>query len=219
MRTGPQCTCALVLALTAISFVPRPACAIPPGPFATIPGVIWLVGQSGGVPDPRGSFTVTVRDLANNPIPGADVILDLSQCFDLRLAAVQPYPGLVVECPPRRVRAITDASGVARFCIAGSAVNSGASPGAGFVKGTMYVNNTVVGHVEVAALDQTGDDGLSAGDLSAWIADFLSGSAFGRSDYDGNGSLGANDMAIWVKCFLAAGSVQGAASLPGGLCP
>ncbi len=187
--------------------------------YVTLPTNVNLVGHSNGTPDPWGLVSVTVRDYGNNLVPGATVVCDFSQCPDLRLAVAQPYPGMTVDCATKTVRAVTNASGVARFCVVGCAVNSGASPGATPNKGTLLVDGIVIGHMEVAALDQTGGDGLSASDLSAWIADFLSGQQFGRSDYDANGALGANDMAIWVRCFLAAGSVHGAASLPGGLCP
>src|SRR5947207_5887445 len=41
----------------------------------TIPCGINPVGTTGGVPDIKGEFTVTIRDFANNPIANCDVCI------------------------------------------------------------------------------------------------------------------------------------------------
>ena len=186
---------------------------------STIPAFVTLVGHRGGVPDPSGEFVVVFRDIANDPIPGARITCDFSDCRDLRLAAQQPYPGLHVDCTYRIVWTTTDATGTAHFCIVGGANNPGAASGAGFQKMRIYADGILLGSVSASALDQNGYDGVHANDLSAWIADVLAGLQVQRSDYDGNELLGANDASVWIARFLAAGSIEGAASLPGGLCP
>ncbi len=196
----------------------RPADLPEPG-NATIPTHVLLVGCSGGVADPAGEFTVVNRDLANNPIPNSNITCDFSGCFDLRIAAVQPFPGLRVDCATRTVSALTDATGTARFRIVGGANNPGGAPGAGFNAMRVCVDGILFAYVNAAAVDQNSFNGVDANDLAAFVTDVLNGLAVGRSDYDGSGAVGPNDLAVWIKFFMGAGSVQGAASLPGGTCP
>ncbi len=209
--------CSLLLVTLALA---APALASPPDPnLSTIPASIALVGHRGGVPDPAGTFVVNVRDRLNNAYPGITVVCDLSACTDLRIASQQPYPGLTVDCATKRVSAVSDVNGNAHFCIVGGAVNSGGAPGAGAAAMIVFGNGIRFGAVSVAAYDQTGFDGLKANDLAAWVGDAMAGLTVARSDYDGNGSLGVNDLSLWVARFLSAASDEGAASLPGGVCP
>lgn len=201
-----------------LSALARPA-DLPNPVNATIPSHIVVVGCSGGVADPAGEFAVVNRDLANNPIPNSNITCDFSSCFDLRIAATQPFPGLRVDCATRTVSALTDASGTARFRIVGGANNPGGTPGAGFNAMKIYGDGVLFGSVNAAAADQNSFNGVDANDLAAFVTDALNGLAVGRSDYDGSGTVGPNDLAVWIKFFMGAGSVQGAASLPGGTCP
>src|SRR5437762_8606174 len=59
---------------------------------SSAPNGILLVGTKNGVADPAGLFTVTVRDLGNNPMAGQTVELDVTNQPDIRLSTTQPYP-------------------------------------------------------------------------------------------------------------------------------
>ena len=64
---------------------------------STVPACITLVGRDGtGAADPRGQFTVTIRDIANNPMANALVRVDLGAAPDLFLCGTQEA-GLVVK--------------------------------------------------------------------------------------------------------------------------
>ncbi len=219
MRCLPASGALLSIALFCVPAALARSADLPNPSNATIPSHIVLVGCSGGVADPSGEFMVVNRDLANNPIANSNITCDFSGCFDLRIAAAQPFPGLRVDCATRTVSALTDATGTARFRIVGGAVNPGGAPGAGFNAMKIYGDGVLFGSVNAAAADQNGFNGMDANDLAAFIADLFDGLAVGRSDYDGSGTLNANDVAVWVKLFAGAGSTQGASSLPGGTCP
>ena len=92
---------------------------IPTPPNCTIPAYIDLVGcNSSGVVDPRGAFTVIMRDLDSTPFSGAriDIVFDGEVC-------IYDSNGGYVE--PRRVHAIADVNGVATFDISGAGRNTG----------------------------------------------------------------------------------------------
>jgi hypothetical protein len=93
-----------------------------------------------GVPDPDNSecdpclvisplgtfcFSVTVRDVMGAPMPGTTVTIDLCNCPDVLLCFPLPSDGYVIVGGGCVVSAITDASGVAIFCIRGGGVCNG----------------------------------------------------------------------------------------------
>ena len=39
-----------------------------------------LIGVTGGIADVRGQFKITIRDIANNPVPGSSVVIDFGPC-------------------------------------------------------------------------------------------------------------------------------------------
>ena len=93
---------ALACAPPALAQVPDPSCS-------TLPCGITLVGLNAGVPDPAGEFTVVARDLACNPIAGASLVFDFSECApDLRVCADQAGAG-PVNCVGPLVHATTGA--------------------------------------------------------------------------------------------------------------
>src|SRR5262245_11313035 len=86
-----------------------PALSEPIPPNSTTPSCISLVGSNGGVPAAVGTFTVVVRDLANNPVANAAVVIDLGPCVDLHVCADQLDPAATVNC--KTVRKFTAADG------------------------------------------------------------------------------------------------------------
>jgi hypothetical protein len=212
--------CVSVLACCAVTH-PRPAAAqiiVDPGPInATVPAMIPIVGHdAAGVPDPIGEFTVSVRDLANNPVAGAAIVIDFSQCTELRLCASDHDPNVIVDCANRRVMRTADASGTARFRVMGWSTAGPAGPGAPYNSAHIFADGVLLNHPSVAIHDlDTG--GLGAQDLSRWLADFFSGQNLARDDYDATQTVGVSDLSMWLKAYFAAGSPANCS--PEGPCP
>jgi hypothetical protein len=193
-RLRPLC---LVLALAPASL----GQASPPSPANdTTPSCISLVGTNGLAAAPMGVFTVVCRDLANNPMAGAVVVIDLSVCPDLLICAEQMDPDATVDCVHKTVSKITAADGSVHFNV------QGGSNGAGNAVtllggGRIFKNGTLIATPTVSAYDLDGSGGVGANDLSAWLTDFGSGSPYGRSDFDCSGSVAANDLSLWLTAF------------------
>jgi hypothetical protein len=170
-------------------------------PKGTVPACISLVGSNGGVAAAgAGQFTVFVHDLANNPIAGASVAIELTSAVDLHFCADQLDPDAIVVCSFGSVRKVSGADGTVRFTLLGG------SNGAGNAHtllggGRVYANGALIGSPTVSAYDLDGSAGVGANDLSAWLQDFGSGQPYGRSDYDCSGNLGANDLSLWLLAF------------------
>lgn len=193
-------TCVFVLVLLALAPAPSRA-DTPSPPNSTVPACIKLVGGDGTNASALGTFTVIHRDLANNPIAGAQIVVDVSNAPDLRLCAQQVAPGVVMDCANGRATAITDANGVVTFTLLGGSVGgSGATLLNG---GRIYADGMLIGTPTVSAYDLDGQSGVGANDLSAWLTDFGIGNPYGRSDYDCSGGLGANDLSFWLSAFGA----------------
>ena len=190
------------------------AWAQPSPQTSVVPACIMLVGTNGAVPDPAGTFTVTVNDVGNNPMPGVAVSIELINVNDARLCPNQP-PGLTLTCTPfvtRRVCAITNGVGVATFIILGRGFGPATSQG---MLGEIWANqlgscvpggNVLLANVSVSILDLDGGGTVGANDFSTWLTDFSSGDPWSRSDFDCTGAVGANDLSIWLTLFGLGGS-------------
>src|SRR2546428_658450 len=119
----------LLLASAALANVPSAA-------NSTAPDIIRLVGNSAGVRDPGlpaavppapSSFTVVVKDLANNPINGASVVVDLSNCGDLAICNDQLDPNALVNCGAKTTRKFSDVTGSVSFIVLGGSNGAGAA--------------------------------------------------------------------------------------------
>lgn len=203
-----------VFALLLLGLVPALAQATTPDPsHSTAPACITLVGTDGTNASALGTFTVIHRDLANNPIAGAQIVVDLSNAPDLRLCAQQVAPGITVDCPNGRASAITDGNGVATFTLLGGSIG-----GTGITLqngGRIYADGMLINLPSVATHDLDGQGGVGANDLGLWLSDFGSGNPYGRSDYDCSGTLGANDISFWLSAFGAGTQIVScAASCP-----
>ena len=182
------------------------ASRIPSAANSTIPSAIRLVGTNGVAPDAvAGQFTIVLRNLANNPVEDAQVVLDFSQCPDLELCADQLDPGMVVLCSAKALRKFTDVSGQAQFVILGHS-HGPADASMALERVNVFGNGNLVGTPAVSAFDLDGLGGVGANDLSTWLADFGSGLNPTRSDYDASGSIGAGDLSEWLSVFGAGGS-------------
>ena len=183
----------LLAASAAMAGVPSPA-------NSTTPLCISLVGSLAGAPDAAGSFNIVVRDLANNPLNGASVVIDLSGCGDLSICDDQLDANALVNCGAKTTRKFTNALGQVSFIVLGGS-NGGGNATSLLGAGRIYANGTQIQAPTVSAFDLDGAGGVGANDLSAWLTDFGSGSNFGRSDYDCSNNIGANDLSLWLTEF------------------
>jgi len=181
---------------------------VPSASNSTTPTFVRLVGSSARAHDaPAGSFMVVVRNIANNPKPGATVIVDLSQCPDAVVCADQLDPNAVVNCAAKSVTKFADAFGQASFTLLGGSTGAGhASTTAAAVR--IFANGVILRVAGFAAFDLDGSGGVGAGDLSVWLGDFGSMTPYERSDFDGSGDITANDLSQWLGEYGAGRSTE-----------
>jgi hypothetical protein len=190
--------------------LPVHAASPPLPPEVTLPPGILLVGTTGGVSDPRGLFTVTVRDFASNPLPNATVSVDFTQCTDARIATSQPYPGVTAQCSgsPGVVSAVTDERGQAHFDIVGAA-DLVATPAASHCT-RIYVDGVLVGTLTVAIYDRDASSGLNVLDVSRALNELLQGQAPARDDFNFSDNVNIVDVSQMLGASLAGGSHESA---------
>jgi pimeloyl-ACP methyl ester carboxylesterase len=203
-----------VLALLTLSAIGARA-NVPSPANSTTPAFIRLVGASGGVPDAvPGEFVVVAHDLANNPINGCSIVIDLSNCPDLEICPDQLDPNAVTNCTAKTVRKFTNALGEVTFTLLGS--SNGAGHASSLAHGAMiFGNGVLIASPSVSSFDLDGSGGVGAGDLSVWLSDFGTGQPYERSDYDGDGQVSAADLSEWLAVFGAGGSTLSC----GAICP
>src|SRR5262245_55660224 len=169
-------------------------------------GVITLVTLgAAGRADPLRTFTVNVRDPGNVPQENSRVVLDFSGCPDIHVCADQRDPTVTVDCVAHTLMKLTSVNGQATFRVVGCAANQGASPGSIGPSLNVFADGVFIGAARVAALDQNGG-GVNGVDMSLFLADYVSGRNYARSDYNGDGVVGANDLSRWLTGFFAGGS-------------
>ena len=204
----------LVIALALLALTAGVAFATPPSAGnSTVPYCFYLVGSSGGVPATLGQFTVIVRDLANNPVANANVVVDLSNAADLHLCPNQLDPQALVDCLHKRVSKHTDTNGRADFIILGGSNGTGNAV-ALLGAGRIFESGTLIGSPTVSAFDLDGAGGFGLNDLSVWLGDFgtAGNPAYGRSDFDCSNSVGINDMAVWLTAWGRGTSTESCAA-------
>ena len=189
---------ALLLAIVAGSALLLASAAradLPPSPNSTIPASIHLVGSTAGIPDTTaGRFTVMMRDLANNPIPGSFVVVDFSNCPDIRIASDQLNPNYTVSCANHTVGAYTNVEGKVVFTLLGSGWDAGTYSGYGSVR--IFADGVLLGSPIASVFDLNGSSGVSAADLSVCLGDLGSHTYRARSDFNGDGTLSAGDLSV-----------------------
>jgi hypothetical protein len=221
-RTCVFVAAVLMIGAASCSVANAGTCASDPYSDSDVPCGINLVGTHSGIADPRGAFTIVVRDIAHNPVVGCEVTIDFGACSDLRIATVQTSPGVTVECvstpahpfPHALIHATTDAMGAVHMSIIGSATNTAAhTPGAGFKCATVYGGTGNLGTMNVGAFDQDGGGGVNPADISAWLPDFFDYPTTyrGRSDFNCTNSINPADLSILLGVSLGSGSTESAA--------
>lgn len=204
----------LLVAVCILGLTPAMARAdLPPVGNSTIPTHVVLVGLGpAGSDSVTGSAVVTVRDFANNPVPGSVVVFDFSACTDMAIATDQRDPRLSENCGSRTVAAVTDANGIARLTVLGTCTN-GPPSGPGSFK--IFADGVLLGSPRLSALERDGANGLTLADLSYWTADFFSTLDPMRADLNGDGYVSIIDLSTWAGAYF-----NGANTEPiGTVCP
>jgi hypothetical protein len=215
--------CGLLVSAAAMASVPSPC-------NSTLPCGIEVGGHNGTTTnEPLVTFTVTVKDLANNPVANSSVVIDFSACVDDVYLQGAPsgtqYGGLVLGPGPQRtIRTIANASGVATFAIAGAANALTASPKSTgcamiYADGVLLNDGTCQpSTVQISAYDRDGYAGGAAmgvgpADLSLWLGDSFSAPYEARSDYDYKvlcvQDIGPADLSKWLAVSFSGSSSNG----------
>ena len=192
-----------LLATNALAAVPSPA-------DSSVPCGLNLVGTTGGVADSRGEFSIVIRDLAHNPIPGSAVTIDFNACsVDIRVCSVQPVAGVTADCSGAvgEINAVTDGAGTVTLRIVGGARNTAAgSPAAGFQCATVFADGVNMGNINVGAYDENGGTGVNPADIAVWLPDSFDVDFEGRSDFNCSGTVNPADLASLLGVSLGGGS-------------
>jgi hypothetical protein len=180
---------------------------------STIPAFIHLVGSAAGVPDTTaGRFTVVIRDIANNPIPNSFVVVDFSNCPDIRIASDQLNPNYTVNCTNHTVGAYTNVEGKVVFTLLGSSWNAGTYSGPSAAR--MFSDGVLLGSTIASVFDLDGKGGVSGADVSEWLGDLATQVYRGRSDYNGSGTISGADFSVLLGELGTHGSTVSAATCP-----
>src|SRR5262245_24297700 len=193
----------MLIATAAMAGIPSPI-------NSTTPDCISLVGSLAGTPDAAGQINIIVRDVANTPMAGASVVIDLAACLDLSICDDQLDANALVNCGAKTTRKFTDGVGAVSFIVLGGSNGSG-NAWTLLNGGRIFANGVLIKGPTISAFDLDGGSGVGANDLSAWLADFGSGQPFGRADYDCSGGIGANDLSIWLVEFGGGASASSCA--------
>lgn len=182
-------TLLLVAGALLAALVPTSLAAVPSAANSTVPACVVLCPM-GDIP-----FTVIVRDLANNPISGASVVLDFSRCPDsVFICPQKPSDPYLVNAGARTIRMFTDALGSVTF----PARVGGVGPAS---CAAVFANGTLLGFRSFASPDQSGDGVVSGADLAVFTAKL--GTSDETADFDcSGGSVNAADQAIFDHHFL-----------------
>src|SRR5262249_5426389 len=133
----------LFIASAAMAGIPSPG-------NSTTPSCITLVGSVAGTVDPAGTFTVIVRDLANNPLAGASVVVDLAACHDEAICNDQLDLSATVNCGAKTTRKFTNGLGSVTFTVLGG--SNGAGNASTFLNGgRIFANGTLIASPTVSA--------------------------------------------------------------------
>jgi hypothetical protein len=205
----------LVAASAALAGIPSPA-------NCTFASFIDVVATNGTVADPFGTYTVTVRDIANNACPGSIVTLNFSGASDIRLCTDFAPAGQVNTCNVATVT--TNGSGVATFIVVGAAKDPGGLvTGAGLGGMTVRADGYVLGTVTAAAYDLNGaigSPGLTSLDASAFstsngVFGGVGNPAYkGRCDYSHDGAITSLDASLMSTLRGIGGSAVGCTYCP-----
>ena len=213
--------CGVLIATSAMAFVPSPVTSI-------VPCGIILVGRSStNAMDPVGTFTITIKDIAGNPIPNAAIVVDFTSCCnDVRPSVIQ-HGGVVSEANHKKVDVTANAGGVATITIQGMANKlspNPATPGHGgcakiTANGVLITDGVNKPQVNVATFDLDGGLGalgVTGSDYSVFLGDLFPtpGTDYRqRADYNHqqdscNDAVTGADYSKFLSALFAPGGVE-----------
>jgi hypothetical protein len=204
----------------------------PPDPsHSTVPKFVRVGGKQTGnpsLPDPSLAYTVTVRDFANNPVAGSTVVINFTNCIELRLCSFN-LGAQTVDCLTKTVTLTTNGVGQATFSILGAGTLTGlpVSPpiaaGAGAGCATISADGVPLGTATAVIYDIDGavpplgvgpafHNGVKGLDLNIVFADVNAGytdavvsgacgagpNYRGRCDYNEDGVINSLDISRYV---------------------
>lgn len=164
--------CAAIIAVEVHAGGAAYPAGVPDPGQSVVPSCLRLVSVPAGGLDTTDFIAFTIRDGNGDPVPGATVHLDFSGCFDVKPAAVQPYPGVNIDCPTQTISATTDGAGNVRLVVVGGVLDRSMASPRGCVEVRVDPGDVYFGTMTPSAYDQDGRDGLSALDLWLWLYDF-----------------------------------------------
>jgi len=184
------------------------ASAGPPTPSTcTVPTRLRLVGTTAGLPDPRGIATFVIRRWTT-PVDNSLVVLDFSECSDVRLSSDGLPAGQTLDCTMHQIRAFTDHEGRVTFDLVGAGVGTPRTLPSCL---KVYADGMQVAWPVVSTFDLDGRNGVDPLDLSIAFGDMNSGSYRPRSDYDGDGDVDPLDLSMMVGAMNGGGSTTSGA--------
>lgn len=162
----------------------------------TIQRLLLIPDENGLDPHPAGSFTVRIRNMACNPVPGVVVTVEIAGLDE----------GKARLCGGAETSAVTDNDGIVRMNISGGGCYKG--PHAVTIKGNDVVIRVFQAVVspDYAGSDNQGIAGRS--DLRVTVADFANfaqawWNAVGSSchDYNNSGAMDAADFSVFSQVW------------------
>lgn len=169
---APRIRALLPVLLLAVA-VPAPAAVPAPPPASSLP-LCLATCPMGDMP-----FTVTVRDIAMNPVVGSTVLIDFSNCPGAYLCEIPPPP-YNLDLQARLIWGTTDATGKISFPL-----HVGGICGPGGVR--VYADGVLMKSYALASPDQNGDG------MTGNIIDSSDNAIFGPK-------IGSNDPTADFDC-------------------
>jgi hypothetical protein len=168
-------TTALLCTTSALAF------GIPSPSNSTVPPCLVVC------PAGDAEFTVVVRDVANNPVVGCDVMLDFSGCPSFHVCP-DCCQDVIIDRQNHRATMISDANGTARFRLKMGGVCGGAMV-------LVLACNVLLKQVPMASFDQDGNLEVDASDLLR--VESLIGSHDPGADFNCDGTVTWEDV-YWL---------------------
>jgi len=179
----------LLLALALLGAPSTAPAAVPSPVNSTLPACMALC--------PLGdmSFSVTVRDFANNPIAGSTVVLNFSGCPNGAFICPQrPSDPYIVDLPTRSIRMVTNAAGTVTF----PARIGGVGP-AGCA--AVFADGVLMRNYALASPDQNGNGvAVTIVDVDETLFNAKLGTVDPTADFDcSGGAVDLNDQIIFDR--------------------
>jgi hypothetical protein len=157
--------------------------AVPSPPNSTIPACI-VACPMGDIP-----VVVTVRDIANNTVPGSLVVLDFSSCPGAYICTGPPPDPYLYDPATRTIRMTTGANGSVSFPL-----RVGGGCGANAVR--IYADGVLLGSRNLASPDQTANGMVIcyAIDTDCTVFNAKMGGSDPTADFDCDGDVDVDDQ-------------------------